>query len=283
MRVMVMVAAVSMLVVGAGCKKDKGNSVVDAAAAATTPVSIAAAQAGGANCPACPAAPACPPPPECPVCPAPDALTKADLGAEPAALKVFPPAGFSFTVDKAAEYQIDATATENDPELRLYKGDEQIGADSDSGGDRNARLYVFLAPGDYTARVSEYNWKGIDAKVKVAQAPALTPAGALTVGGELEITLVEGTPEVRNVGEATLEITAAGKYRIDAPAANDLDPVITLIRDNAVVDQNDDFDSSVDRSARIERDLEPGTYIVRVNEAHNTAGAVKLTAAAVTP
>lgn len=282
MRVMVILAAVSMLMVG-GCKKDKGNSVVDAAAAATTPVSIAAAQAGGANCPACPAAPACPPPPECPVCAAPDAVSKVALGADATALKVFAPPGFGFTVEKAAEYQIDATASENDPELRLYKGDEQIATDSDSGGERNARIYAFLAPGDYVARVTEYNFRPVETKVKVAQAPALTSAGALTVGGELEVTMVEGTPEARNVQEATLEITAAGKYRIDAPAGEDVDPVLTLIRDNAVVDQNDDFDSSVDRSARIERDLEPGTYIVRVNEAHGSAGTVKLAASAVTP
>jgi len=279
MRVMLMVVAVSMLF-AVGCKKKDQEAAVDVAAAATTPVSVAAAQAaGGAACPACPAAPTCP---ECAVCPDPNALTKAALGADGATLKVAAPAGMTFTVEKAGEYQIDAKAAEGDPVLRLYKGDENVGMDDDGGVDRNSRLYTFLAAGDYVVRVSEVEWKPVEAKVTVAEAPAITAAGSVAVGAETEVTLPEGTDDVRNIQEVTLEIATAGKYRIDASAGEDFDPTLTLIKDMTIVDQNDDFDSSVNRDARIEADLQPGTYIIRVSDVHNGAATVKVAVAAVT-
>lgn len=279
MRVMLMVIAVSMLF-AVGCKKKDQEAAVDVAAAATTPVSVAAAQAaGGAACPACPPAPTCP---ECAVCPDPTVLSKAALGAEATTLKVNAPPGITFAVEKAGEYQIDAIASDKDPVVRLFKADEKIGEDDDGGADSNARLFIFLAPGEYTARVAAWDWLPLEAKVTAAAAPAFTPVGAVPVGGELEVSVPEGTDDARPIQEATLEIATAGKYRIDASAGEDNDPELTLIRDGAVLEVNDDLDSSVNRDARIERDLEPGAYVIRVRDVRNTAGAVKVAVAAVT-
>jgi hypothetical protein len=277
MRVMVVLVAVLALSTSVGCKKAQQAAGVDVAAAATVPLTTAAA--GAATCPACPPASACP---VCAACPAPDELSKVELGAEPATLKVYPPAGFSFTVAKAGEYRIDATSSLNDPVLHLYKGDESLGSDDDSGGETNARLYVFLEPGDYVARVGETSWKPLEAKVKVAAAAPMTPVGALKVGESLDVEVPEGTPDVRACQEATFEVATAGKYRLDATSGEDFDPIMTLIRDGVVVDENDDFESGGNRAARIERDFEPATYTVRVCDVQARAATIKVAAAAVT-
>jgi len=282
MRAMVLLVAVLALSASVGCKKAKQVAGVDVAAAATAAVEPAAV--GGANCPACPPAATCPTCQVCEAClPAADAVSKAELGAAPVALKVYAPPGLGFTVAKAGEYQLDATtASENDPVLYLYKGDENIGSDDDGGGDRNARLYVFLAPGDYVARVAERAFLPLEAKVKVAAVPPMTPVGALKPGDSLDVEVLEGTSEVRPCQEVTFEVAEAGKYQLDATSGEDLDPIMTLIRDGAVVDENDDFESGGNRASQILRELEPGTYTIRVRDVQNRAATIKVAAAAAT-
>ncbi|MBI5490200.1 MAG: hypothetical protein HY905_22890 [Deltaproteobacteria bacterium] len=277
MRVVAMFVAVSMLF-SMNCKKKNLEEAVDAVAAATTPVTPAAVPT--ANCPACPAAAACPACAECAVCAVcadPMALSKAALDAE-TTLKFSPPAGLTFTVEKAGEYQIDASAGDLDPIVRLYKGEEKLGEDDDGGVDRNARLFAFLQPGEYVARVGEVNWMPCEPKVKIAAAAPFTSAGAVALGGTLEVSVPEVTDDNRGIVEATLEITEAGKYTVEAAGTGEVDAVLTLIKDNVVVAENDDFDSSVNRNARIEADLQPGTYVLRVTEAHDAAGTVQLSA-----
>jgi len=272
-----MFVAVSMLF-SMSCKKKNLEEAVDAVAAATAPVTPAAVPT--ANCPACPAASACPACAECAVCAVcadPAALSKAAVDAE-TSLKFIPPAGLTFTVEKAGEYQIDAAAGDLDPIVRLFKGDEKLGEDDDGGVDRNARLFTFLQPDEYVVRVGEVNWMPCEPKVKIAAAAPFTSAGAVALGGQLEVSVPEATDDNRGIVEATLEITEAGKYTVEAAGAGEVDAVLTLIKDNAVVAENDDFDSSVNRNARIEADLQPGTYVLRVTEAHDAAGTVQLSA-----
>jgi hypothetical protein len=282
MRVMLIVVAVSMMF-AVGCKKKDQEAAVDVAAAATTPVSVAAAQAaGGAACPACPAAPTCPTCPECPVCADPAALTKGALGTE-GELKVLPPAGVAFTVETAGEYQIDAKDAEGDPELRLYKGDELVASDSDSGDEYNALLFVFLTPGEYAARVIDAQWRPITAKVTIAPAPALESAGTLTPGNALDVTTAANDIARNATKEVTLTIADKGNYRIDATTSSDFDAEMQLIRDNAVVAENSDGGDEGTKNARIEQELEPGTYTIRVRDWQNREATINIAVAAVTP
>jgi hypothetical protein len=272
------VVAVSMMF-AVGCKKKDQEAAVDVAAAATTPVSVAAAQAaGGAACPACPAAPACP---ECQVCADPTALGKAEMGAE-GELKVLAPAGVAVKIDKPGEYQIDAKSSGYDPELRLYKGDELVNSDSDSGADYDALLFVFLTPGDYVARVIDAQWRTITAKVTVAEAPALESAGTLTPGNALDVTVPANDIARNATKEVTLTIETKGNYRIDATTSSDFDAEMQLIRDNAVVASDSDSGDEGTKNARIEQELEPGTYTIRVRDWQNRETAINVAVAAVT-
>ena len=286
MRKLALVAMVLLLVGGACKKKDGGSTAAEdtftaATNAATGAANLVATASGAANCPPapeCPAAPACP---TCAVCADPNALGKADLGADPTTLKVPAPPGFTFTVEKAGEYQIDAVSPDNDPLVLLYKDAERIGRDDDGGEDHNARLFAFLTPGTYTARVADVDWAAMDAKVQVAAAPAIAVAGTIKPGESLDVSAPEGESNRASSGEATLEIEAAGKYRIDADAPEDNDASMVLIRDNAVVAENDDGDGVEDaHDSRIEADLEPGTYTIRVFDRSNDAATIKVTAAA---
>ena len=105
--------------------------------------------------------------------------------------------------------------------------------------------------------------------------------GTIKPGESLDVSAPEGESNRASSGEATLEIEAAGKYRIDADAPEDNDASMVLIRDNAVVAENDDGDGVEDaHDSRIEADLEPGTYTIRVFDRSNDAATIKVTAAA---
>ena len=210
MRTMAFLSMALLLTAGACKKKDGGSNVAEDTFNAATNVAneaanLVATAAGATNCPPppeCPAAPACP---TCPECVDPTALGKTEVGGEATTVKTPAPAGLTFTVEKAGEYQIDAAATENDPAVMLYKDDERIGRDDDGGGDRNARLFAFLAPGTYTARVTEIDWQPVEAKVRVQAAAPITPAGTVKVGESLDVPVVEGPNDRESSGEVTVD------------------------------------------------------------------------------
>jgi len=184
---------------------------------------------------------------------------------------------FNFTLDHAAEIQIDGMGTPDVQLLLLSGGDNVITSDSDSGAGTDAQIVVFLAPGTYEARVSEWRGSALDARIQVTELGAMTPAGALTAGSPSAVTAPAGETRRAASAELTLEITTAGSYRVDATTAADSgrDPELMIHRDGAIV--GEDSDSGEGNNAQLVRALTPGTYRVRVRDWVNRDAAITVT------
>jgi hypothetical protein len=184
---------------------------------------------------------------------------------------------FNFTLDHAAEIQVDGMGTPDVQLLLLGTGDSVITSDSDSGAGTDAQIVAFLAPGTYEARVSEWRGRALDARIQVTELAAMTPAGALTAGRPAAVAVPAGETRRAGSAEVTLEIATEGSYRIDATTAADSgrDPELLLHRDGAVV--GEDSDSGDGTNAQLIRTLTPGTYRVRVRDWMNRDAAITVT------
>ncbi|MFO0682696.1 MAG: hypothetical protein U0234_11620 [Sandaracinus sp.] len=204
---------------------------------------------------------------------APATLGRAQTVVVPAAPTV------AFEVDAPGEYRIDAQGGDMDAQLLLVQGGSIFTSDSDSGEGVDARIVAFLAPGSYAARVTEYQGRAMSARVTVARLPPLTPVATVTPGAPPTLVAVPRGDDARSgAAEVTLEISAAGSYRIDvvSPDAS-ADPELTLIARSAVVAS--DSDSGEGTNAQLVRDLAPGTYTLRVRDWQNRAASLRVTVA----
>jgi hypothetical protein len=183
---------------------------------------------------------------------------------------------FTFTLDHAAELQLDAMGTP-DVQLLLLSGESVVTQDSDSGAGTDAQIVTFLAPGTYEARVSEWRGRALDARVSVTELPAMTPAGALVAGTPSTVAVVAGDTRRAASAELSLEIATAGSYRIDVMSAAGAgrDAELLLHRDNAVIAE--DSDSGDENNAQLVRTLEPGSYRVRVRDWMNREASLTVT------
>lgn len=76
----------------------------------------------------------------------------------------------TLTIAAAGNYTIDAVSPGFDAQLVLIQNSAEVGRDSDSGGNNNARWTGPLTPGTYGVRV--YDWLNRAAPITVTVAPA---------------------------------------------------------------------------------------------------------------
>jgi len=223
-----------------------------------------------------PTAPAVPAVPAPPTASPPGTLVP---GAPPTAVEVPAVPGVSFTVAAAGEYQIDATGTP-DVQLFLVQNGNVMQEDSDSGDGTNARLQTFLAPGTFEARVYDWHGRALTAAAQVTALEALPSAATLTAGRPQLVQAPAGEMRRAASVEVTLEVRTAGNYRLDATTASDAgrDAELMIHRDGAVVAE--DSDSGDENNAQITRQLEPGSYRLRVYDWMNRDAAITVTATA---
>lgn len=192
------------------------------------------------------------------------------IGQPPASLQVPIPPSMNFTVAENGEYQIDVTAGSGaDPKVYLYQGDTLVDQDDDGGDGLNSRLVRFMEPGTYSVRVTDLRARPFTAQVAAQRLQPLTPVGAITLGTPSVVTIpdfpiLERPRNDRDASRAlTLNVTAAGQYTCTASADNNKDPKMALIQNGQLLEEDDD--SGPGRNdASITRQLQPGTYVIRV-------------------
>lgn len=168
----------------------------------------------------------------------------------------YDPTSFPLKIEEAGEYQIDAQGAPRDLKLYVYKLDKLLDQDDDSGERRNARLSIYLEPGEYTLRVLELAAAQIaEAYLSVKKVAPLSSQGTIAPGSSVEVESRE--PQNAMV---TVTIAEAGRYRIDATSS--MDARMVLIGNASVMD--DDDDGGEGENPRIEAELQPGEYQVRV-------------------
>ncbi len=198
-------------------------------------------------------------------------------GAPPTAVEVAAVPGVTFTVAAASEYQIDATGTP-DVQLFLVQNGNVMQEDSDSGDGTNARLQTFLAPGTYEARVYEWHGRALAAAAQITALDPMPSTATLTPGTPQLVQAPAGEMRRAACAEVTLEVRAAGNYRIDATSDPSRDAQLLIHRDGSIVAE--DSDSGDANNAQITRQLEPGSYRLRVYDWMNRDAAITVTATA---
>lgn len=130
---------------------------------------------------------------------------------------------------------------------------------------------VFLEPGDYTVRVSEYEQSADTFQLATFPADAVLPADGTAVSGEVR---ADGTPWV-----ALMEIPEGGTYGIGAVAStDDADPVLGVIAADGTAYEDDDSHPMGERNPLVMEQLQPGTYLVVVGTWDSAAASVEVTA-----
>jgi hypothetical protein len=189
---------------------------------------------------------------------------------------------YTFNVTAAGNYTFDlisTNTTEYDPYISLMQGTNEIAHDDD-GGDQalQSRLTHSLQPGAYTVRVTRFGDSQVTQPVpftltatQAAAAPA-APAGGTTLAvgtpaaGVFAPTLPTD-PSGKPYIDYTLNVTAAGNYRIDLVSSDttNYDPYISLMQGtNELANDDDSGDGAL--QSRLTHELQPGTYTVRVTK-----------------
>ncbi|MEL1264559.1 PPC domain-containing protein [Pseudoxanthomonas putridarboris] len=163
-------------------------------------------------------------------------------------------AQYRFTLPTRALVTVDMKSGDFDAKLELTG--PGIGLWDDDGGDSSdARIVTVLEPGTYTVTATKYksDESGGLFTLGIATAPPPSPDRQRLYSGESrQASLVPGGKD-----RYGLSVAAAGRYVIDMTSRN-LDSYLYLLRDGAVVEEDDDGGDS--SNARLGVDLEPGDY-----------------------
>ena len=213
------------------------------------------------------------PPPPSSVAPPPSTVvpvvnpTAITVGAPPISIVLAAAPRWSFVVETAGEYEIDATAPAPQ-NVQLAVLDERgwsIASDGDSGDAANARVATFLRPGTYFVRVSEEHHRAADVEVT---ATALDPLPSMA-------TITPGTPATSVASpagdwhraasvEVAITIATAGTYRIHAQGGVDCTSEMELLQDDGVLAENSY--GGPNGSAQIDQPMQPGSYTLRLRD-----------------
>jgi hypothetical protein len=219
---------------------------------------------GGEAIPA-PTDPTAAPAPASPSGPNPTAIT---VGAAPITVSTTAAPRWTFAVAAPGEYQFDAVGMPADAQLTLLDDNGwTVSSDSDSGDGLNARLATFLAAGSYTVRVNEYNHAAATVQVSVTQPAAFTPVATIAPGAPpTTVTTPSADWDRPSSAEVTINVAAAGRYRINAAATDGsmCTSRIELIQNAASINSNSY--GGPDSSAQLEVDMSPGAYTLRVRD-----------------
>ena len=190
----------------------------------------------------------------------------------------------ALTIAEADDYQLDATSPgDRDAELALVQDGHLIQQDSDSGDGYNARIRARLEPGTYALRVWDYGLRDSSITVSVdtlraiaaRPQPALNAVGSLSVGQPVVVELPQASTALEGTRALTLNVTEAGVYQLDATSNEDRDAELSLLQQN--IELLRDSDSGEGVNARIERELAPGEYEVRVWEYQHRPAPITVT------
>ena len=180
---------------------------------------------------------------------------------------------YSFEVSEAGRIRIDLTSAEGDSFLYLLAEDGSRLADNDDGGaGLDARVERDLAAGVYTVEATTVGGRSrgaADFRLTIGRVTgcdpvhlgSLEPGGVLTANGSWTLDTCGSRFVVEHPAHGYLfELPQGGRVRADLISENG-DPVMSLVSTTAgLIAANDDGGER--RNSRIERYLQPGTYLV---------------------
>ncbi len=180
---------------------------------------------------------------------------------------------YSFEVSEAGRIRIDLTSAEGDSFLYLLAEDGSRLADNDDGGaGLDARVERDLEPGAYLVEATTVGGRGrgaADFRLMIGRVEGCDPVhlGSLEQGAVLTAT---GSWTLDTCGSRFVvehpahgylfDLPQGGRVRVDLISQNG-DPVMSLVSTTAgLIAANDDGGER--RNSRIERYLQPGTYLL---------------------
>lgn len=178
---------------------------------------------------------------------------------------------FILTLPDARRVQLDASSRELDTLLTVQGGDITLN-DDDGGSGLNSRLTQVLDAGQYTVSVRSLNGRAGIFQLANATAPAPEGSGRteLRIGREVQAQLRAGQRDLY-----TLDIPRRGKYIISMRGGDNVDGLVTLLRNGEEIAQQDDSDNSLDPLLEIE--LDAGRYLLLAHSFNaNTSGSYHL-------
>jgi hypothetical protein len=165
--------------------------------------------------------------------------------------------GNTYRLVVAARSRVDfaADSSEVDPRITVT-GPGTALTDDDSGDGTNAHLAATLDAGTYTVLVEDVGEADAGMyTLRTTMAPAAGAALRARAG-----TPAQGTLAAAEQHRYALTVDRGGQYVISM-TSTELDGVLHLVRDGAIVETNDDAAEN-DTNARLEVTLEPGVYEV---------------------
>ena len=180
---------------------------------------------------------------------------------------------YSFEVSEAGRIRIDLTSEEGDSFLYLLAEDGSRLADNDDGGaGLDARVERDLAAGVYTVEATTVGGRSrgaADFRLTIGRVTGCDPVhlgsleagAALTATGSWTLDTCGSMFVVEHPAHGYLfDLPQGGRVRLDLMSENG-DPVMSLVSTTAgLIAANDDGGER--RNSRIERYLQPGTYLV---------------------
>jgi len=228
------------------------------------------------------------PPPPSSVAPPPSTVapvvnpTTITVGAAPVTVVVAAAPHWSFVVETAGEYEIDATAPAPQ-NVHLALLDERgwsLASDGDSGDGTNARIAMFLRPGTYSVRASEERHLAADVEVSATALDPLPSLATITPG--MPPTTVEspaGEWHRAASVEVAITIVTAGTYRISARGGLECTSEMELRQDAGVLAESSN--GGPNGTAQIDQPMQPGTYSLRLRDTIDRACTHSVTVAPV--
>ena len=172
----------------------------------------------------------------------------------------------------------------------LDKQDTLIAADNDSGGNKNARLLVGLAPGTYKVLATSYATETGNYKLNATfEDPRPCTAMTASLGDKVAAEFVESDCRILDLFTGTDDSTYVHRYRLDLKQATLATVTMRSKRVDAYlelydaqmmpVDSNDDFEDATS-DAQIATSLNPGIYYLLASEADVSTGLYEVSSSA---
>lgn len=183
---------------------------------------------------------------------------------------------YQLAVSTAGTYRFDLVSSNPgvyDPYIRLMQGTNELAHDDDGGEGLNSQLSHSLQPGTYTVRVTRFGSGQVTAPtpftLTVSPATAGGTARAVTVGTPVTGAFTPGLPTDQHSKpylDYQLTITAAGTYQINLVSSNTsvYDPYLRLMQGTNELAHDDDGAGNL--QSRIQHQLQPGSYTIRVTK-----------------
>jgi hypothetical protein len=190
---------------------------------------------------------------------------------------------YSFSVSEDSTVDIDLTGLRGDANIVLYESDGSFLFDSRSSGRRNENISQELEAGDYYVDVEPQNAAKTKYNLDIFAAPEIDPDGGPVPGSSLYNNigvLTEGYSKFDSVGFGSgSSRDERDYYGFTLNEEKTLDIALTKLSDNINLELLDSTGSVIGFSRKkgknnekIEADLDPGDYYVRVEPQNSARG-----------